>query len=254
MKPIRAVIADDERPARDRLRRALDEIDEITVVGEAAHGGEAVERIRELSPDLVFLDVQMPVLDGFSVLEQLRRRPEVIFTTAYDEYALRAFDVHAVDYLLKPYDPRRLEAAIGRAMERLGRRDRSDGEGGLDALVAYHQTTHPYLTRLTIRSGRTYRVLPLSDLEYLRAEDGLVFWIAGNDRYLVDDSLTALEARLDPKEFMRIHRNTIARLDRITRVISLGRGRLAVEFTSGRRADVGRTHIERFRRVFRLSG
>jgi len=254
MRPIRTVIADDERPARDRLRRALEQFEGIEVAAEAVNGGEAVEQVRTLSPDLLFLDVQMPVLDGFAVLEQLPKRPEVIFTTAYDEYALRAFDVHAVDYLLKPYDTRRLDAAIQRARERLRQRDRSEGSPRLDALIAHHQIAHPYLTRLTIRSGRSYRVLPLHDLEYLRAEDGLVFWISGTNRFLVDDSLTALEPRLDPKEFMRIHRNTIARLDKITRVISLGRGRLAVEFASGNRADVGRTHIERFRRTFQLSG
>lgn len=253
MKPIRVVIADDERPARERLRRALEGFEGIEVVGEAVHGGETVERVRALSPDLLLLDVQMPVLDGFSVLEQLPRRPEVIFTTAYDEYALRAFDVHAVDYLLKPYDTRRLAAAVQRATERLRRRDASDGEQPIDALVAYHQIAQPYLTRLTIRSGRAYRVLPLTDLEYLRAEDGLVFWVSGDDRFLVDDSLTALESRLDPDEFMRIHRNTIARLDKIRRVIVPGRGRLAVKFVSGNRADVGRTHIERFRRAFQLS-
>ncbi|MFW5806711.1 MAG: LytR/AlgR family response regulator transcription factor [Spirochaetota bacterium] len=254
MRPIRSIIAEDERPARDRLRRALEHFEEIEVVGEAVHGGEAVERVRELSPDLLFLDVQMPVLDGFSVLQQLPRRPEVIFTTAYDEYAIRAFDVHAVDYLLKPYDTARLEDAVRRAIERLRRGEMARGGGGLDALLADHRGTHPYLSRLTIRSGRTYRVLPLDRVEYFRAEDGLVFWIGEHERYLVGDSLTSLESRLDPSEFLRIHRNTIARLDKIARVISLGRGRLAVEFISGNRADVGRTHTDKVRRVLRLSG
>lgn len=254
MKPIRSLIADDERPARDRLRRALLRFGEIEVVGEAIHGGEAVERVRELSPDLLFLDVQMPILDGFAVLQQLPRRPEVIFTTAYDEYALRAFDVHAVDYLLKPYDSARLEAAVLRAMERIRRRGIIEGDDTIDALLRDHQVLDPYLSRLTIRVGRTYRVLSLDNVEFFRADGGLVFWIAGENRYLVDHSLTALESRLDPDRFMRIHRNTIARMDAIARVISLGRGRLAVEFVSGNRADVGRTHTDRIRRIFRLSG
>lgn len=254
MRPIRCLIADDERPARDRLHRALERFEEIEVVGEAVHGGEAVERVLELSPDLLFLDVQMPILDGFAVLEQLPERPEVIFTTAYDEYAIRAFDVHAVDYLLKPYDIARLEEAVRRATERLRRGDTEREAGGIRALLADHRAAHPYLSRLTVRSGRTYRVLPLDRVEYFRAEEGLVFWISGDERYLVGDSLTALELRLDPKEFLRIHRNTIARLEGITRVISLGRGRLAVEFVSGNRADVGRTHTDKVRRILRLSG
>ncbi|MDA3951492.1 MAG: LytTR family DNA-binding domain-containing protein [Spirochaeta sp.] len=250
MSPIATLVVEDEKPARERLLRALETISEVSVVGVAVHGADAVEQIRALKPDLVLLDVQIPVLDGFQVLEQLPHRPAVVFTTAYDEYALRAFEVHAVDYLLKPYDRARLQQAIERATARV----RSNGDSGLGTLLQERRRINPYLSRLTIRSGRTFRVLPVADVEFFRAEDGLVFWVDGTHRYLVEESLTRLETRLDPANFMRIHRSAIAHLDKIARVITLGRGRLAAEFESGARVDVGRTHTDRFRSVFDLPG
>jgi two-component system, LytTR family, response regulator len=250
MKPMQAVIADDEKPARDRLKRALEGHASVEVVGEAANGSEAVTLIRSLQPGLVFLDIQMPVLDGFQVLEQLVRPPAVIFTTAYDEYALRAFDVHAVDYLLKPYDRERLNEAIHRALGRL--RSGSD-TSGLTGLLEDYRRDHPYLDRLTIKSGRVYKVVSVESVEYFLAEEGLVFCVDGRRRLQIDETLKNLEERLDPAQFLRIHRNCIANLGLVDRVIALGHGRLSVEFVSGDRMDVGRTRTEPFRKAFQLS-
>lgn len=240
--PIRALIADDEKPARDRLRAALAECARLSVVGEAVNGAHTVELVRELKPHLLFLDVQMPVLNGFEVLQQLKVRPTVIFTTAYDEYALRAFEVHAIDYLLKPYTKDRLHDAVKHALSAMDVIDRRTA-----GLVADFGSKRPYLTRLTIKQGRTYRVMPLDHVDYFRADGGLVFWVQENQRYLVDYTLTELEERLDPAQFMRVHRNTIANMRRITRVVALGRGRLAAEFASNERIDVGRSRLDDFR-------
>ncbi len=250
MKILRAVVIDDEKPARDRLRAMLERVDAVRVVGEAVNGSDAVGVIRSLKPDLIFLDVHMPLLSGFQVLEQLESPPAVIFTTAYDEYALQAFDVHAVDYLLKPYNKDRLEKSVSRALSRL---DTVGTDAGLDSLMEEYREQHPYLERMTIRSGKSYRVEKVEDAECFVASDGLVFFVTERERLFVEGTLKHLESRLDPRIFMRIHRNAIANLSRVRRVIPLGKGRLAVEFPSGSRLDVGRTRTDAFRRAFQLS-
>ena len=252
MKTVRAMIADDEKPARDRLRLALRDFPRIEVIAEATNGAEALERGRELKPDLLFLDIQMPLMDGFEVLGQLKPRPAVIFVTAYDEYALEAFEVHALDYLLKPYSRSRLDDAVRHCLESLGRSGGGDADARVDRLLADHHKKEPYVARLSIKSGRTYRVLPVEQADLFKAEDGMVFWVEGDERYLVDETLNALEDRLDPERFMRVHRNAIVNLESVGRVVSRGRGRLAAVFGSGLQIDIGRSHSAAFREVMRL--
>ncbi len=253
MRPVRTLIAEDEKPARERLRLALLGFPEIEVVGEAVNGEQAAALIRELKPSLVFLDVQMPIMDGFEVLRCVDVPPAVVFTTAYDEYAVRAFEVHAVDYLLKPYGRERLRQAVDRALESLDRGRRSEG-AELSALLEDVGRDRPYLTRVSARSGRSFRILPVDEAEFFKAENGLVFWVSGERSHLVDGSLGALTDRLDPARFFRAHRNAVVNLDRISAVAQLGRGRLAAEFPSGARIEIGRTRLDEFRRLMSLRG
>lgn len=252
MKHIRTLVVDDEKPARDRLTLALKAIPDIAVIGEAVNGAQAVELIRELKPQLVFLDVQMPIMNGFEVLQHCRTRPLVIFTTAYDEYALRAFEVHAIDYLLKPYDKERLRSAVEHAVERLIVSKDKHQEDGVSELISEYRRSKPYLSRLSIKLAGAYRIIPVEQVDFFKADDGLVFWVESGRRYLVDETLSGLEEELDPTLFLRIHRNAIANLAKIVRAIPLGRGRYAAEFVGGERIEVGRTRTENFRRAMRL--
>lgn len=252
MTPIRTILADDEQPSRDRLRLALAAYPAIEIIAEAANGVQALELIRGLRPQLVFLDIQMPLMTGFEVLRQLKARPSVIFITAYDEYALKAFEVHAIDYLLKPFSKERLNDALSHALENLGRLRDDATQLKVEGLVQDQLRRDPYLSRLSIKQGRAYRILPVSQVDFFKAEGGLVFWVEGQDRHLVDQTLVDLEARLDPTHFMRVHRNALVNLEAISRVLSLGRGRLAAEFQGGQRVDIGRSRLENFRTAMSL--
>lgn len=252
MTPVRTILADDEQPSRERLRLALAGYPDIEVVAEAATGVQALELIQGLKPQLVFLDIQMPLMTGFEVLRQLKTRPSVIFITAYDEYALKAFEVHAVDYLLKPFSKERLYDAVTHAVKNLSPGGNPAAAEKIDNLVEDHIRKEPYISRLSMKQGRIYRVLPVRQVDYFKAEDGLVFWMEGQDRHLVDETLADLEARLDPAHFMRVHRNALVNLDAISRVVVLGRGRLAAEFSRGQRVDIGRSRLESFRHQLSL--
>ena len=251
MSEIRALIAEDEEPARERLRRALEKMPEITVVAEACDGGQAVDLIRAHKPDLLLLDVQMPVLNGFEVLEQLERPPVVVFTTAYDRYAIRAFEVHAIDYLLKPYGRERLREAILRAIKEIGTPERNAKR--LTALLNDREEEAQHLHRVSVKEGRGYRVVPVDEIEFFRAEEGLVFVYQGGARSLIDTTLTQLEKQLNPDRFYRVHRNAIANLNRIERVVPWGQGKLSVLYPGDQRLFVGRTRHHEFKRRLGLN-
>jgi len=246
MNAIRTLIAEDEKPARERLRNALRDMPEVQVVGEAKDGQQALELIHEHKPELLFLDVQMPLLDGFELLQQLDEKPLVVFTTAYDEYAIQAFEVHAIDYLLKPYSKERLRAAVARAVAGLGDRERNAER--LIALLSDHQKTHGHLQRVSVKDRYAYRVVPVCEIDFFKAEEGLVFLHQSGERSLIDTSLTQLEGQLDPERFFRLHRNAIANLDRIERVVPWGQGKLSVIYPGGQRLFVGRSRQHEFKR------
>ncbi|HEX8719871.1 MAG TPA: LytTR family DNA-binding domain-containing protein [Pyrinomonadaceae bacterium] len=215
---IRTLIADDVPPARKRIRRYLSDDPEIVVVGECADGGEAVAAVRDLAPDLIFLDVQMPELDGFQVIEALdAERPRaVIFVTAYDEYTLRAFEFHALDYLLKPFDRARLLRAVEHAKAQLGRCP-GDGcaEARLRALLQELGAPPKYLKRLVVRSQGRATVLAAEEVDYIKAEGSYLRLKAGKESHLMRERLSRLEDMLDPRAFARIHRSVIVNIDRI---------------------------------------
>ncbi|MCP3167714.1 LytR/AlgR family response regulator transcription factor [Myxococcus qinghaiensis] len=261
---IRTLVVDDEPLAREGLRLLLAADPEVSVVGEAGNGPEAVRLIREQRPDLVLLDVQMPELNGFEVLSHLGpgEVPAVIFVTAYDRYALRAFDIHALDYLLKPFRDDRFHDAIGRAKAQIRLARMSDlsqrlmsvlstyGErDGAPAPTPAPTATERWVRRLAIRDSGRVVFLDVDEIEYIEAADYYVQIHAGGKAYLHRETMQGLEARLDPERFMRIHRSAIVNSSRIRELRSEGRRDLVVVLTGGAELRVARSHREKFQHL-----
>lgn len=240
---IRVVIADDEDLARAYLRELLAAHDDLEVVAEAANGFETVKAILDSKPDLVFLDVQMPKLDGFEALE-LVPPLAVVFVTAYDQYALRAFDVHAVDYLLKPFDAARFEAALQRARQRIGAPAAPVAE-----LAAAARPPDRPLERVVVRDGARIDVIPCGRLDYIEAQDDYVLLHAEGKRRLKQQTIAALEAALDPRRFVRIHRSYIVNLERVKGVEPYAKDSRVALLADGSRLPVSRTGYARLKEL-----
>lgn len=235
--PLRVAIVDDEELARRVLREYLSGMPDVEVVAECANGFEAVKAVADLAPDLLVLDVQMPKLNGFEVLELVSRDVAVIFATAHDEYAIRAFEVHAVDYLMKPFSVERLSAAVTRARERLARRDPAP----LAALSAAMRPAPSSATRVLIREGARVDVLPVEQIDFVQAQDDYVSYASKGRRYLKEQTLAEVEASLDPARFVRVHRSYIINLDRLTRVELDDRENRIALLSTGDRIPVSRS-------------
>jgi len=223
---IRAVIVDDEAPARSLLREYLGAHDDAEIVSECMNGFEAVKRIGELSPDLIFLDVQMPKLDGFEVLELLDKPPAVVYVTAYDEYALKAFDVHAVDYVLKPIGRERLAEALAHVRRRLEEAAAPADSNLVDtqprpsatALAAAARPPGQYLERVLIKDGVNVHVIPVERVDWIEAQDDYVGIHAEGRTHLKSQALGDLETSMDPGRFVRVHRSYLLNVDRLARL------------------------------------
>jgi len=261
---LRAVLVDDEAPARALLREYLDAHPEVEVVAECENGFEAVKRIGELAPDVVFLDVQMPRLDGFEVLELITPGPAVVFCTAFDEFALRAFEVHAVDYLLKPFGRERLAGALARVRERAairagggapgasagGARTGATGAAGSGSALALAQAARGpgrYAERLIVRDGAEIHVIPVERLDYLEAQDDYVAIHAEGRSRLKQQPLSELAATLDPARFVRVHRSYVVNLDRIARLEPYAKDSRVAVLADGREIPVSRGGYQRLR-------
>ena len=211
----RVLIVDDEPLARRRIRRMLSADDEVEVIGDCGTGREALTVIRERSPDLVFLDVQMPEMDGFDLLKAIEgdRMPLIVFVTAHDQYALKAFEVYALDYLLKPFDRRRFDKALQRAKSRL--QNESGSELGRQTLLLLEElkARGDHLDRLVIKEDGRVFFLKVEDIDWIEAEGKYVRLHTGKDAHLLREAISNLEAHLDPKRFARIHRSTIVNID-----------------------------------------
>jgi len=240
----RAVIVDDEELARRVLRELLRAHNEVEVVAECPNGFEAVKVVAELKPDLLFLDVQMPKLDGFEVLELIAEGPAVIFVTAYDQYALRAFEAHAVDYLLKPFGADRLKIALERAKERLGGKLPPPAE-----LAAIARPPAQYLERIVVKDGSRVHIIPVSKLDYAEAQDDYVALAVEGKKHLKQQTLSNLEKALDPERFLRIHRSYIVNLDRLGKVEPYGKDTHVVVLTTGTQLPVSRSGYARLREI-----
>jgi len=216
---MRVLIVDDEAPARAKVRRYLTDERGVDVVGEATNGVEAVEMIEELAPDLVFLDVQMPELDGFGVIDAvgIGRMPHVVFVTAYDEHALRAFEVQALDYLLKPFTPERFSAVMERARQQLAREATSDAglTKKLEDLMAVVAPRPRFLQRVIVHHKNKAFLLPVDRIDRVEADRNYVRLHSGGSTFTLRGSISSLGERLDPEKFLRINRSEIVRLDAV---------------------------------------
>ncbi len=246
---LKVLIVDDEPLAREGIKLMLNG---DSVVLEARNGREAVAKIREEKPDLVLLDVQMPRMDGFRVVETVGadKMPAVIFITAHDQYAVRAFEISAVDYLLKPVTEERFRTAFARAKNRL--RSAPGDESTQQMMTVLDAIANPrrYLSRLAIRSGDRTVFLPIDEVEWIEAEQNYVRVHAGQTRYLLHVAMNTIENSLDPDRFVRIHRSYIVNLRHVTRLWTMAHGQYTLELSSGERLPSGRTYGEKIRTLF----
>lgn len=248
--PIRTLLVDDEEIARRGLRVRLERADGIEIVGECQNGFEAIGAINLLSPDLVFLDVQMPELSGFDVLRSVRPEvtPHVVFVTAFDQYAVRAFEIHALDYLLKPIDDERFAATLRHAREvMLGTRDGAYARQFAEAIASLTRSgvlpaDRLGSDRLAVPAGDRTMIIRLADIDWIQAADNYVSIHVGKKSWLLRETLSALEQRLTPKGFARIHRSTIVNAQRVTELRSLPNGEFAIVLTDGTILRLSKSH------------
>jgi two-component system LytT family response regulator len=251
-----ALIVDDEPLARERIRSLLAADSEVVIIGECASGAEAVQSIRANRPDLLFLDVQMPEMDGFETLAAVHADhgdaiPAVVFVTAYDQFAVRAFEVHAVDYLLKPFDRERFAAAVRRAKSDVERAQSGEMAASLAALLAGRRPQSPYLRRLVVTVAGRSLVVDVADIRWIESDGNYVRLHTTADAYLHRETMKALEARLDPEEFLRIHRSTIVRIDRVKELRPWFHGAYIVVLSDGTELPSSRNFSGRLKAVFR---
>lgn len=241
---LRVLIVDDEPVARRRMRRLLRDDGDVEVVGECGDGASAVQAIRKLAPDLVLLDVQIPEMDGFDVLRALgaEQLPAIVFVTAFDQYALRAFEVHALDYLLKPVDGERLAKAVVRARTRIAERRASAVDPRVLGLLNDLAAGRRFLSRLAVKVGGRLVVVDLADVDWIKASDNYVLLHAGSQQYLARETMGRLERELDPERFVRIHRSTIVQVDRIKELLPDFHGDFAVVLRDGTRVTLSRSY------------
>jgi len=253
---IQVLIVDDEPLARERIRKLLQKEADLEIIGECADGSEAVAAIRKQRPDLVFLDVQMPELDGFGVLEQLEPGPipVVVFVTAHDRFALRAFEVHALDYLLKPFDAERFRNALERARDRVQGRQTGELSYRISELLADLRTGAKKQDRLAVKTGGKILFLKMAEIEWIEAADNYVNLHVGSEAHLHRETMAALEEKLPADKFMRISRSTIVNLERIRELQPLFHGEYAVIMRNGTRLTLTRSHRDKLQRLLGRAG
>jgi two-component system, LytTR family, response regulator len=253
-RKIRAVIVDDEELARQMLRELLAAHPEIEIVAECANGFEAVKVVTELKPDFLFLDIQMPKLDGFEVLELVGTDRATIFVTAFDEHALRAFDAHAVDYLLKPFSAARFEIALQRAKQRV---TEGAAVAALSAPADLAQSARPpaqYADRLVVKDGTRVFIIPVAKLEYAEAQDDYVALSSEGKQHLKQQTISSLESTLDPARFLRIHRSYIVNLEKVTRIEPYSKDNYVVVLPNGKQLPVSRSGYTRLKAILDQQG
>lgn len=247
MTKIRAVVVDDEKLARDLIREYLASHGIVEVVGECGDPKEAVELVDSVKPDLLFLDIQMPGVDGFGVLEALSHVPVVIFSTAYDRYAIKAFEVSAVDYLLKPYTQERFDRAVARALKDLDRRAEPGAwTDRIQRLLEDFKREKP-LERVLVRQAGRIVILSVSEIDWAEAMDDYVGLHAGEETYLVKVTMSSLERRLEPRQFVRVHRSTLVNLAAVEEIYEWSQGRYRLVLKTGKELALSRTGAQRLK-------
>ncbi|TCO09843.1 LytR/AlgR family response regulator transcription factor [Natronoflexus pectinivorans] len=210
----KVLIIDDEQPARQLVRLYLKNLTEIEIAGECSNGFDAMKMIKDINPDLIFLDIQMPKVNGLELLEVLEKRPNVIFTTAYDEYAIKAFDLNAVDYLLKPFSKERFDSAVKKALERVG----SNSEAMPLPVEKIRESTPELLSRIVVKKGSGMEVIPINEIIFLEAQEDYVMIYTAKGRFMKNQTMSYYESHLNDSSFVRIHRSYIVNISKISRI------------------------------------
>ena len=239
-RKIRTIIVDDEELARQVLRELIAAHPELEIIAECTNGFEAVKAIGELKPDLLFLDIQMPKLDGFEVLELTGTDMAIVFATAYDEFALKAFEVHAIDYLLKPFGADRFAKALAQARQKLGR------SMPVAEIAQAARAPGEFLERIVVRDGTRVHVIPIEKLDYAEAQDDYIALASEGRKHLKQQTIASLEASLDPARFVRIHRSYLVNLERVAKVEPYGKDSKVAVLKDGAQLPVSRSGYARF--------
>jgi two-component system LytT family response regulator len=244
---MRVLVVDDEPLAREKLTGLLREEPDVELVGECRDGLEAIAAVEAHHPDVVLLDVQMPELDGFGVIESLDREtlPIVIFVTAYDQYALKAFEVHAVDYLLKPFDRKRFQEALGRARAEIQKQETGELNKRLLALIDNLKPDKKYIERLVVKSSGRVFFLKTEEIDWIDSAGNYVRLHVGGESYLLRETMTNIEGRLDPRRFLRIHRSTIVNVERIKELQQVFHGDYIMILQNGQRLALSRSYRDK---------
>jgi len=244
---ISAIIVDDERLGRELILEYCKKRDDVIIVAECRDAHEAFEAIERHVPDLVFLDIQMPQIDGFELLDMLESKPYVIFSTAYDQYAIRAFEVNATDYLLKPYDEQRFNTSLDRAIHRI--RSQANQDEIIERIVAsVKQQDDRFLKRLLIKQSGKILIISIDEVEWIEAMDDYVNIRTKSDSYLLQQSMSKLEASLDPNQFIRAHRSYIVNIDFIKEIATCARGGHKLTMKDGKEIGLSRTGTNKLKR------
>jgi two-component system LytT family response regulator len=245
METIKALIIEDEKPARDLLNNYISNHQQIEVIGEVDNGFDAVKLINEHNPDLIFLDIQIPKLTGLEVLELVENMPCVIFTTAYNEYAIKAFEINAVDYLLKPYSRKRFAEAIEKASVRLAKGEKGENEKKL--LETTNATEEEFLQRVVIKDRSKINVVATAEIKYIKAEDDYVMIHSEKGNFLKQKTMKFFESSLDPKQFVRIHRSYIVNINIISSLQLYEKDSYVVKTTDGDTLKVSKTGLKKIK-------
>lgn len=245
---MKAVIIDDEKLARDIVKKYLEDHDDIEIVAECTNGFEGVKAINELKPDLVLLDIQMPKLTGFEMLEILDHKPQIIFATAYDEYAIKAFENNAIDYLLKPFSKERFDQAISKLKVEKVSKDADD----IQNLKNYRDEQSESIDRIVVKQNHKIVVIPVSDIKYLEAQDDYVMIYTAESRYLKQKTMKYFETHLPANEFVRIHRSYIANVTEIEELQRYEKDAHIVKLKSGEKLKVSKSGYQNLKEILKI--
>lgn len=246
MQTIKAIIVDDEKLGRDIIKEYLADHPRIEIVAECRDAHEAMDAIDQHHPDLIFLDIQMPEVNGFELLEMLDDPPRVIFSTAYDQYAIKAFEVNAIDYLLKPYDAERFNLAVERAIQSL-QSSQSQNET-IEKLLQTMRQSQPHLERLLIKQAGRIVIISCKEISWIKALDDYAEINTHKESYLIQQSLNHLEQRLNPDQFVRVHRSYIVNIDAVRDIVELSNSRYQLILKNGTEIFLSRTGLKKLRR------
>ena len=238
-KTLNVVIIDDEVPAREIIKNYLKEYDYITIKAECENGFEGIKAIQEFRPDIIFLDIQMPKITGFEMLELLTEKPVIVFSTAYDQYALKAFEVSAADYLLKPYSRQRFDEAMNRALTLTN--DKPARNKIVTGILNHQDENAEYLERIVVKTGSKISIIPVRKLYWLEAQDDYVMLHSKDGDFLKQKTMKYFESHLDPKEFVRTHRSYIVRISIIKQIELFGKESYRLNLSNGQSLPVSRT-------------